>query len=217
MKDQLFESLSAMMDGEADELEVQRVLARLDDEVIQKWWAYHTISSLASRQSSFASIDVSAQVAEKIRANSKDDECESTETELSGSAIESGQISLDQPKASIRPDHKGKMYLRDLSVLKRVGLVASLVFAFVLGHYITVETMPEGISYDQVAQRHERPLQGLDHDGLLSQVSVPKLTPAQQNALNLYLLKHAENSVVGGGATGFVPLARVASVNAVGI
>jgi sigma-E factor negative regulatory protein RseA len=53
------ESLSALMDGEADELEIRRILNQLDssDELRDKWNNYHLMGSLM-RDESFDSIDL---------------------------------------------------------------------------------------------------------------------------------------------------------------
>jgi sigma-E factor negative regulatory protein RseA len=59
MKDRNTESLSALMDGEADELEIRRILNQLDkdDELRSKWKNYHLVGSLM-REESFDSIDL---------------------------------------------------------------------------------------------------------------------------------------------------------------
>lgn len=59
MSDRNKESLSALMDGEADELEIRRVLNQLDqdDELRDNWKNYHLMGSLM-REESFDSIDL---------------------------------------------------------------------------------------------------------------------------------------------------------------
>jgi len=59
MTDRNKESLSALMDGEADELEMRRVLNQLekDDELAACWKSYHLMGSLM-RDESFDSIDL---------------------------------------------------------------------------------------------------------------------------------------------------------------
>ena len=66
MSEQMKESLSALMDGEANELEFQRVLSLSDDnEVRQTWQRYH-VARTAMREggvdSNLASIDISQAV-----------------------------------------------------------------------------------------------------------------------------------------------------------
>lgn len=59
MKERNNESLSALMDGEADELEVRRILNQLDkdDELRDKWKNYHLMGSLM-REESLDGIDL---------------------------------------------------------------------------------------------------------------------------------------------------------------
>mgnify|MGYP003624813801 FL=1 len=59
MNDRNKESLSALMDGEADELEIRRVLNQLDkdDELRDHWKNYHLMGSLM-RDESFDSLDL---------------------------------------------------------------------------------------------------------------------------------------------------------------
>ena len=53
MNDRLKESISALMDGEVDELELARLLkeAESDPEVILLWSRYHLVSALTKRES----------------------------------------------------------------------------------------------------------------------------------------------------------------------
>lgn len=59
MTDRNKESLSALMDGEADELEIRRILNQLDkdDKLRENWKNYHLMGSLM-REESFDSIDL---------------------------------------------------------------------------------------------------------------------------------------------------------------
>ena len=59
MNDRNKESLSALMDGEADELEIRRVLNQLDkDDVLREQWkTYHLMGSLM-RDEKFDSLDL---------------------------------------------------------------------------------------------------------------------------------------------------------------
>jgi sigma-E factor negative regulatory protein RseA len=63
MSDRNKESLSALMDGEADELEIRRVLNQLesDDGLRDSWKNYHLMGSLM-RDESIDSIDLSAGI-----------------------------------------------------------------------------------------------------------------------------------------------------------
>lgn len=80
MNDRLRESVSALVDGEASELELRRMLGSTDSaEVRERWKAYQlTRGALAGDSLQFAHIDLSARVAAAIDA-------ESVEAEESGS------------------------------------------------------------------------------------------------------------------------------------
>jgi sigma-E factor negative regulatory protein RseA len=69
MNDRLRESLSALMDGEADELEMERVLRQIgeDAELRQTWVRYHAINSACSgHHLGNLSIDISGRVREEL-------------------------------------------------------------------------------------------------------------------------------------------------------
>ncbi|MCP1363228.1 sigma-E factor negative regulatory protein, partial [Halomonas sp. BBD45] len=72
MKDDLCESLSALMDNEGDELELRRVLKVLDDspDAAERWRRYHLARSLMQRD---RDIDVSADLSAGIMARIKDE------------------------------------------------------------------------------------------------------------------------------------------------
>ena len=65
MSERLRESLSALMDDEANELEVERVLSQIGDnsELRQTWIRYHRVrGALAAQPQSSTTIDISASV-----------------------------------------------------------------------------------------------------------------------------------------------------------
>lgn len=69
MTDQQAQSLSALMDGEADELELRRLLKQAGEggELREKWSRYHEASAAMSGEvSGFASIDISSRVSALI-------------------------------------------------------------------------------------------------------------------------------------------------------
>ncbi|MEC9482403.1 MAG: sigma-E factor negative regulatory protein, partial [Halomonas sp.] len=69
MKDNLRESLSALMDNEGDELEVRRVLKSLDDSpgASETWRRYHLARSLMQRDREInVSTDLSAGIMARV-------------------------------------------------------------------------------------------------------------------------------------------------------
>ncbi|MFA7552944.1 MAG: sigma-E factor negative regulatory protein [Spongiibacteraceae bacterium] len=71
MSDQLRESVSALMDGEADELELRRLLSRQDmDSTNRVWSRFHLARDVMQDQYhsvAFKHLDISAQVSEAIK------------------------------------------------------------------------------------------------------------------------------------------------------
>lgn len=66
MSRDLRESLSALMDGEASELEVRRLLRENDDSLSALWGRFHTQRSVLRDEAGFAELDVSASVREAL-------------------------------------------------------------------------------------------------------------------------------------------------------
>ncbi len=67
MSNRLNESLSAMIDGEAEELELRRVIRSIDDEALQKWQRYQMASSIIKQDKGlFLGSDISAAVSQAI-------------------------------------------------------------------------------------------------------------------------------------------------------
>jgi len=74
MSESMRESLSALMDDEANELEVERVLARIasDPELRQVWVRYNAVHSLAAGQPAvYLELDISSQVREAVAGDSR--------------------------------------------------------------------------------------------------------------------------------------------------
>jgi sigma-E factor negative regulatory protein RseA len=73
MSEKLRESLSAVMDGEANELELERILSRIgeDDELRQTWVRYSAVHSVnAGGQLADLSLDISRRVSTAISGDS---------------------------------------------------------------------------------------------------------------------------------------------------
>lgn len=71
MDERLRESISALMDDESNELELQRILGHSDEQEVQLLWGrYHEARQVLKRDSeSHFNIDISAGVAAAIRDN----------------------------------------------------------------------------------------------------------------------------------------------------
>ena len=72
MTERMRESISALLDNEANELELERVLSQItdDDELRQTWVRYNAVhSTLAGHQLTHLDVDISARVREAIQAD----------------------------------------------------------------------------------------------------------------------------------------------------
>ncbi len=195
MDPRLKESISALMDDEANELELQRVLSQLEHpEVKEVWQRYHLIREVMSGREhgvamqtdqALPELDVSATVAAAI---------------------------ADDASADTGAVRKKGISVRPLRWLSMGGVAASLLLAAIFigqnqsGDAIPelAQTLPPDTALQHVANTERQPK------------IVDGLSARQVQRFNEYLLRHAEQSLAHSGL-GFMPLARVASVNAVGI
>ncbi|KZY32121.1 MULTISPECIES: sigma-E factor negative regulatory protein [unclassified Oleiphilus] len=216
MDERLRESISALMDDESNELELQRILGHSDEQEVQLLWGrYHEARQVLKRDSeSHFNIDISAGVAAAIRDNAAEPSLDmSTE-------MDSVEGTVPQNLADRREDQKVVPLLDDSSESssKRGGsrawlaLAASVAFAFIFAFQGTTELNDE----------IQSTAANISAEGALLKVSaqepkvVVEMTEEQARHFSQYLLRHAEHSIRG-TQSGFMPLARVASVNSVGI
>ncbi len=195
MDERLKESVSALMDDEANELELQRVLSQADeDELRQVWQRYHLVrdvlqgrenSSLAPNEPSM-DIDVSASVAAAIAE-------EEMQAPSNTSAGPSGWRWFSAGAAA-------------------ASLLLAVVF---VGQQTPIEPVAE-LAHNAPVQSEEQLSVFRVADNTRQPKMIANLNDEQLQRFNEYLLRHAEHRLVQPGQ-GMLPLARVASVNAVGI
>lgn len=220
MDERLKESISALMDDESNELELQRILSHDDKEGVQAVWAgYHEVRRVIKQDhESHLSIDISAGVAAAIREEaSVADEVPLADNVQS---LHKGQSSeqtskIDTLGSSALANDEVKETKDSKSVSRAwLALAASVAFAF--GFTLKgVDTKPD-VGLSTIATN-------IQEDDTLVKVAVTEepniiveMTDEQARHFGQYLLRHAEHSVRG-TQSGFMPLARVASVNSVGI
>lgn len=111
------ESLSALMDGEADELEIRRVLNQLDkdDELRDNWKNYHLMGSLM-RDESFDSLDLTRGINQI----------------LDGELAPSGAADINAPQSPCE-SHVQKSSNAWYKPLTSVAVAASVTLAVLLG------------------------------------------------------------------------------------
>lgn len=192
MDERLKEILSAMVDDEADELSVRRVLQQGDVEEMQRSWQHwHQVRALLrDEERPFAKVDVSAAV----------------RAEIDGA----------QPQRRLRLPAVTKVLPRQARPWALTAMVAmALGLGFGAGsqwrHALPGATdlvASDGGSHSimQVDDSGDNAASGMTN------ISMAQLDPAQREQLSAYLLRHAQHSSIGGGR-GAVGFARVASIS----
>ncbi len=186
MDDRLRETLSAMMDDEADELAVRRLLASPErDDISNQWQRWQRLRDLLHDDVSGAgtAIDISREV----------------RLQLDGASVAGSTTGTAEPLATSRSHWRWSVTaLVALSVLIGFGMGAGWnadnpeSAIRVATPQPVISEAPAGDDVPQVA------LQGLDH--------------RQWDTLSRYLLEHAQHNSVGAGR-GAMGYARLASVS----
>lgn len=197
----LEQTLSALMDGEASELELHRVLGQLDDpEVRQAWQRMHLVRS-AMHQEPVLAVDVSAAVRE---------------------ALDSVEMEAVAPVQAAAPA-RGAGW----KSWQRMAVAASVTLAVLGGvrfynqaQLQTAEpTLAQSAAPAVQQQRapaylRERPVVLASYGGQAQQEEqqdAPRTTQWHREQLPLYLKQHARQSGVGTGESA-LPYARAASM-----
>lgn len=190
MDERTRESISAFMDDEANELEIQRLLSKTGSaELLDTWQRYHKVQDLMSGMPErMTSIDVSAGVAAAIRGEVPE------HTAQQSSSNDLHERGLDASSTSTPLPAKPKY-----SAFRMYGSAVAACMLLAVGLFY----QPDSAQQDAVNSSNQ---------GLV----VNQLTAEQISSFNEYLLRHSEQSTVK-VSSGMAPLIRVASVNSVGI
>jgi sigma-E factor negative regulatory protein RseA len=190
MDERLKESISALLDDEANELEIRRILNKSgDDELKSLWGRYNKVSDVLSSgrheydHFSPLDIDISSRISQAI-----DDE---------------GELELTDHDSSVEPKTPQANFMRWMGVAAVLVLTVSLAFnPFSQDTDIEDEQLIASVGFER----------GKPLDAGLSVLDGQALAPEHARKLNEYLLRHAGNSVTG-GRSGLMPLVRVASLS----
>ena len=220
-RERLNESLSAVLDGQASELEIRRVLDRLDndDDLRATARRYQMVGDVMRRESSqFMNIDLSASIRDRIEQE------EVTHRKPEPSRIQSVG----------KPGTVTSMLDNWWSSLGRVAVAAFVAFAVIVGvrninqveDVQTVATTGDQTTLTQPLQigRSEFGAEGVragyssrQHDTITPE----QLAQAQSLAsratrerFRAYALQHAEMNAINGGQRGVLPFARLTSFDA---
>lgn len=210
MSDKHLEALSALMDGEATELEVRRVLGSLDqDQVLgQKWARYQLVSSVLrgetqGRAQQWLDLDVSARVAQALEA----------EPAWSGAAP------------------RKRLGARVIRPFANVAVAASVSAAVILGWQSVQSPVPAAsgpVAFTLPASQGGATLAAVSDNGLMqvsqgspsrsapafSRQDIIRYNPDVDDQLNEYLISHSSNAAVN-TAAGVAPYARVVALRPV--
>ncbi|MGI9288352.1 MAG: sigma-E factor negative regulatory protein [Pseudomonadales bacterium] len=197
MSDFNAESLSALMDNEAEELEIRRLLAQVesDGEIRARWCRYHSARSVLQKdQLQYAHIDISAAVREQIENES----LHGVEGEAAPT-VQTGRAAFN---------------FKQLAGLAVAASVTAVVFFGVQGlnssaPSTTTDDALAGIAQSPLAEKNVRALPSVQ-EGQQGQVAAAKFEAAQRLRMQTYLRLHAQQATVN-GSQGILPLARVAN------
>lgn len=200
MDDRMKESISALMDDESNELELQRVLSNADVELSETWHRYHQIRRVIRDEQGVMNIDIRQSLALEL---------DYAESEVERSPVAAIQAEPVTPEKLTQTRRK----------FASLAVAASVVFALVLVSRFETQPTPEQSTV--IAASTAPAEQALVSVGnAVVQDSQPRIIvdfdEAHAKRFNEYLLRHAEQSIYG-SRQGIMPLARVASVNSVGI
>ena len=183
MSEKMRESLSALLDDEANELEMERVLSRLKDdtELRQTWVRYNLTSAVATGHSpARLDLDVSAQVRQAITASGPARASLAVAASVAAVVVVGGQqlAGIDQE------NYSGQAVAGSVSP---VGMVNSLGATSVQASYGT-QALPvlqptTGTAYQELARQR----------------------------LQKYMQEHAEHAALD-SPNGLVPFARVPNI-----
>lgn len=196
MDDRLRETLSAMMDDQADELAVRRVLSHSDQEAVHRQWQrWQHMRDLLHDAPQVVGVDVRAAVSASLTG--LDDQ------KTAGHGRPESRAGETAPAGPVSRHHTRLRW----SAVAMIGL--GVLLGFGAGTGWNSVGGPHGDTL--VPIRAAVPVAGNE----VPEVALQGLDRRQWEHLNRYLLEHAQNNSVGSGQ-GAVGYARVTSVTGAG-
>jgi sigma-E factor negative regulatory protein RseA len=213
MNDKMNESLSALVDGETDELEVRRVMKRIDQnpEILQTWRRYQLIGSVL-RNEPASTVDLSRGIMQALDGEPMDDVV--VPTSAAGHVAESTSVS----------NGKSSRW----NWLASGAVAASVTLAVLVGVRVTSELQTPAVggqALSAVTPNYTAEPSDAIAEALVSAepmsstaISVAESQPQAdsetlreaQNVLKEYVLQHTEHASLN-TASGMMPYARVAN------
>jgi len=217
MTENLCESISAMMDDEANELEVRRILAHLErsddaDEVRQTWQRYHMAQAVMQRSQEPLNVDISARISAAIEL---EDPVE-VESPVESQVAAQGEPALAAASGATVVEASFAQKL--IKPVASLAVAASVAFVVVFG----VSNNP-GVNNDGFNQQAgvestapapqlvSQPLVAQQAPGaeLLAVSADEQLTPAERRLKSL-IQQHTEQATLSRGGS-FMPHAQAVS------
>lgn len=201
MSEQMRESLSALLDDEANELELERILAKFADEpeLRRTWVRYNVVRNLAAGQTpAHLDLDVSARVREAL-------------------------VGRQVPGSARRAVGLGQRLLRPLASF---AVAASVAATVVIGGQQLAGLDADAFGNGQTVASSASPVGLVNSLGATSVQasygtrSIPELQPATRTAyqelarqrLQKYMQEHAEHAALN-SPNGLVPFTRVPQIH----
>jgi hypothetical protein len=245
MDERTKESISALMDDEANEIELQRLLSKEDPEaLLDTWQRYHRMREAVNGHEG---LNIQVDISAAVRSEIERDEMPFDDTEGS-LAYDGHRVSEGRETAALGSEqHSDQSSSHNLVGLSLAGDgIQTSSTAQTLSSYATVvepvrfdkneSAKEDGLSVGAKSQTlkyssfalaaclmlavflnlsFESPVEG-DQYASTDGLVVNVLTGAESANFNEYLLRHSERSTVRANYS-MAPLVRVASVNSVGI
>ncbi|WP_221799091.1 sigma-E factor negative regulatory protein [Oceanobacter mangrovi] len=219
MNDRMNESLSALVDGEADELEVRRVLNQIeeDDELRERWSRYQLMGALL-RDEQAMTVDLSKGIMQAIDGEPMDEVPARSSAAVVGTDVvpavadEERKISASWKNGWIASGAVAASVT--LAVLLGVRVVDESMIAggTEVASAVTINAAPAAAPVMSTVASAPAELVAANSDSAAmadSQLSESELRDAQQR-LQEYVLQHSENASLNNGR-GLMPYARVTS------
>lgn len=208
MKDKLRESVSALVDNEAEELEIRRILSQAhDQEVLKSWQHFHQIrASLKPDESRWAGVDLSAGInaaLDESLPDSKDGTTDAVEKSVTG--LSSVSSTSTSPIVSANDSGTSKQRWRGLAI------AASVAFAVVFAVQFDLPGQQQGpVVAESPGNNTSAPEVVANGSDTSETAGLPEFSKEHEARLNEYIMRHTGHAALNTGKS-IVPFARLTS------
>lgn len=215
MKDKLRESVSALVDNEAEELEIRRILSQShDQEVLTSWQHFHQIrASLKPEESRWAGIDLSEGINAALDGELSDGESGPVNTDRNSGANDTSATAKapvnDSADAPANDTGTNKHWWRGLAI------AASVAFAVVFAVQFDFAGRQQGpvvakSSGDTTLSVPSVVADSTDSADSTDTADSSEFSQQHESRLNEYIMRHTGHAALNTGKS-IVPFARLTS------